>query len=69
MADVSVSGVPDFVVNGQRLPRDPTWFEPAVERARLAGARWFAEHDDGASSEDEWRDHYRAVLEAALEER
>lgn len=37
-----------------------------IERARLAGARWFAEHDDGASSEDEWRDFHRAALEAAL---
>ena len=37
-----------------------------VERARVAGQRWFSTHDDGASSDDEWRDLYRAALEAAL---
>lgn len=40
--------------------------EEMVERARIAGYRWFAEHEDGASADDEWRDHYRFVLEAAL---
>lgn len=37
-----------------------------VERGRLAGEAWFAEHQDGASTDDEWRDCYRAVLDAAL---
>jgi hypothetical protein len=37
-----------------------------VERARIEGDRWFTEHPDGASTDDEWRDHYRAVLEVCL---
>ncbi len=38
--------------------------EEAVERAREAVAQWFHEHPDGASSDEEWRDFVRTVLEA-----
>lgn len=37
-----------------------------VDQAFVAGKNWFAAHPDGASSDDEWRDHYRAVLYAVL---
>lgn len=37
-----------------------------VDVAFWAGSRWFREHPDGASSDDEWRDFHRTVLLAAL---
>jgi hypothetical protein len=52
-----------FVVNGQRLSCDPTWFEPAVERAVQALAE--KAYPDLPPPES-WA---RAALLAALEER
>lgn len=47
------------------VPQPAEVTDEAVERAFQAGARWFADHPDGASADDEWRDFYRTVLEAA----
>ena len=47
------------------VPQPDEITDEAIERAFQAGARWFAEHPDGASSDDEWRDFHRAALIAA----